>query len=121
MTEEEQIEYLANLFYVARLDGRVDSNEDALAEEMARGIRAGYLETRKAVDLSATSDYAIGIPNRFSDCVRNLEDMIHMAYLSDGLDADEKKIIIEFARNIGVTQTQLERIRKETKKRLQNK
>ena len=121
MTEAEQIDYLANLFFVARLDGRVDSGEDALAETMAKGIGAGYLETRKAVDLSATSDYAIRISKRFSERVRNLEDMIHMAYHSDGLDADEKKTIIEFARNIGVTQTQLELVRKEAKKRLQEK
>ena len=118
MTEAEQIEYLANLYFVARLDGRVDSGEDALADKMSKGIGAGYLETRKAVDLSATSDYEIRIPKRFADRVRNLEDMIEMAYHSDGLDAAEKKTIIDYARNIGVTQTQLNSIHKEAKKRL---
>ena len=118
MTEAEQIDYLANLYYVARLDGRVDMSEDTLAEKMAQGIGAGYLETRKAVDLSARSDYTLRIPPRFSDRVRNLEDMVQMAYYSDGLDADEKKTLIAYARDIGITQAQLDTVRREAKQRL---
>ncbi len=85
MTEEEQIQYLANLFHVARADGRVDVSEDSLAEDIAKSIGAGYLETRKALDLSAEKDFSVTFPARFSERIRNLEDMLLLAYCDQDL------------------------------------
>ena len=119
MTEQEQIQYLANVFYVARADGRVDVAEDSSVEDMARGIGAGYLETRKALDLSAEKDFCVQFPPRLSDRIRNLEDMLYLAYCHQGLHDLEKGIIVDFARKIGITQEQLNLMRKEAKARLQ--
>ena len=121
MTKDEQVQYLANIFHVARADGRVSTVEDSMVEELAKGINAGYLETRNALDLSMEKDFTFTFPKRFSDRIRNLEDMLFVAYGESGLDDMEKKVIVNYAKQIGITQSQIDIIRKETKARLQNK
>ena len=121
MTKDEQIHYLANIFYVARADGRVSTVEDSVVEELSKGINAGYLETRNALDLSMAKDFTFTFPKRFSDRIRNLEDMLCVAYCESGLDDMEKKVIVNYAKQIGITQKEIDIIRKETKARLQNK
>ena len=121
MTKDEQIHYLANIFYVARADGRVSTLEDSMVEELSKGINAGYLETRNALDLSMAKDFTFTFPKRFSDRIRNLEDMLCVAYCESGLDDMEKKVIVDYAKQIGVTQKEIDIIREETKARLKNK
>ena len=121
MTEEEQVQYLANIYHVARADGRVEVIEDGVIENMANDIGAGYLETRNALDLSVEKDFSIIFPARLSDRIRNLEDMLQLAYQDQVLHGLEKKIMIDFARQIGITQEQVNTIRKEAKARLQQK
>ena len=121
MTKDEQIHYLANIFYVARADGRVSTLEDSMVEELSKGINAGYLETRNALDLSMAKDFTFTFPKRFSDRIRNLEDMLCVAYCESGLDDMEKKVIVDYAKQIGVTQKEIDIIREETKDRLKNK
>ena len=121
MTQEEQIQYLANIYHVARADGRVEVIEDSVTEVMAQGIGAGYLETRNALDLSAQKDFQVTFPPRLSERIRNLEDMLLVAYSDKELHNMEKKIIIDFAKQIGITQQQVTTIQKEAKTRLQNK
>ncbi len=118
MTEQEQILYLANIFHVARADGRVEVIEDGVAEAMAAGIGAGYLETRKALDLSLEKDFTVCLPGRFSERIRNLEDMLAMAYADADLHSEEKAAVIAFAKQVGVTQEQLRTIQGEVKKRV---
>ena len=94
MTKDEQVQYLANIFHVARADGRVSTVEDSMVEELAKGVNAGYLETRNALDLSMEKDFTFTFPKRFSDRIRNLEDMLFVAYGESGLDDMEKKVIV---------------------------
>ena len=117
MTTEEQIQYLANIYHLARADGRVEVREDRVVEGMAAGIGAGYLETRNALDMSFEKDFRIVFPGRLSDRMRNLEDMLCLAYSYKGLGDLEKRVIVDFARQIGVTQEQVDVIRTEAKAR----
>lgn len=118
MTKDEQVQYLANIFHVARADGRVSTVEDSMVDELAKGVNAGYLETRNALDLSMEKDFTFTFPKRFSDRIRNLEDMLFVAYCESGLDDMEKKIIVDYAKQVGINQKQIDIIRKETKARL---
>ena len=118
MTENEQIQYLANVFHVARADKRLDGIEDSIAEEIAQGIGAGYLQTRKALDLASQKDYCVEFPARLSDRIRNFEDMLLVACCDQKLHDLEKKIIVDFAKQIPITQEQVNVIRKEVKARL---
>ena len=117
MIESEQVQYLASGYHVARADGRVDVAEDALAEEIAHGIGAGYLETRKALDLSFEKDFQVVPPQRLSDRIRCLEDMLALAQCDRKLTTQERGPIVDFARRIGITQDQLNTIQQETRTR----
>ena len=118
MTQNEQIQYLANIYYLARADENFEVEEDYLLQDIAKGISAGYLETRKALDLSMTSDFKIKFPARLSDRIKNLEDMLLVAYYDKKLHEMEKKIILTYAKHLDITKEQFEIIQNETKKRL---
>ena len=121
MTEQEQILYLANIFHVARADGRVEVIEDGAAEAMAAGIGAGDLQTRKALDLSLEKDFKVYLPARLSERMRNLEDMLEMAYVDADLHAVEKGAVVDFAKQVGVTQEQLRTIQREVQGRVKER
>lgn len=55
MKKEEQVKYLANIFYLLLSDGEVETAEKRVYENIARDIGAGYLE-RKAAKESAEND-----------------------------------------------------------------
>ena len=118
MNQQEQIQYLANIYNLAAADGNFEVEEDYLLQEIAKGIGAGYLETRKALDLSQQKDFAVKLPHRYSEKLRCLEDMLFLALSDKKLQEMEKEIIITFAKQLGVNQEQMDLIRKETKDRL---
>jgi uncharacterized tellurite resistance protein B-like protein len=119
MTQNEQIQYLANIYYLARADAQFEVEEDYLLQDIAKGIGAGYLETRKALDMSMASDFKIKFPARLSERIRNLEDMLLVAYYNKKLHEMEKKIILTYAKHLDITKEQFETIQQEVKKRLQ--
>jgi uncharacterized tellurite resistance protein B-like protein len=121
MTQEEQIQYLANIYYLARADNDFQVEEDYLLQEIAKDIGAGYLETRKALDLSISPDFKIIFPARFSERIRNFEDMLAVAYYDKKLQQMEKEIIVNYARHLDITKEQFEVIQQEAKKKLQER
>jgi uncharacterized tellurite resistance protein B-like protein len=120
MTQDQQIQYLANIYYLARADKDFQVEEDYLLQDIAKSIGAGYLETRKALDLSMTDDFKIKFPACFSDRIKNLEDMLLVAYYDKKLQEMEKKIITAYAKHLDITKEQFQTIQQEVKKRLQN-
>ena len=118
MTQQEQIQYLANIYYLAGIDSNFEVEEDYILQEIAKGIGAGYLETRKALDLSVQKDFAIKLPIRYSEKFRCLEDMLFVAMSDAKLHAMEKQVIISYSKKLGINQEQLDQIRSETKQRL---
>ena len=52
MNKEEQVQYLANVFYIVLADGNTDKNEEKAFERIAQAIGAGYFERRNAQDLA---------------------------------------------------------------------
>jgi uncharacterized tellurite resistance protein B-like protein len=118
MTQEEQIQYLANIYYLARADGRFEVEEDYLLQEIAKGIGAGYLETRKALDMSMADGFEVKFPERFSDRMRNLEDMLMVAYYDNKIQEMEKKIIVSYSKHLGIDKQQFDIIKSEIKQRL---
>jgi uncharacterized tellurite resistance protein B-like protein len=118
MTQAEQIQYLANIYYLARSDGRFEVEEDYLLQEIAKGIGAGYLETRKALDMSMAEGFEVKFPARFSDRMRNLEDMLMVAYYDNTIQQMEKKIIVSYSKHLGIDQREFDIIKSEIKQRL---
>ena len=118
MDYEEKIQYLANIYHLVRADGRVSSVEEKVMAEVAKGIGVGYLETRKGLDRAIEKDFAFKYPARWSERVRNIEDMLLAAYADDKLHPPEKEVLLEYAKNLGINQKQFNIIKKETKERL---
>ena len=120
MTQDEQIQFLANIYYLARADKDFQVEEDYLLQDIAKSIGAGYLETRKALDLSMAQDFKIKFPARLSDRIKNLEDMLLVAYYDKKLHEMEKKIITAYAKHLDITKEQFETVQREVKERLQH-
>jgi uncharacterized tellurite resistance protein B-like protein len=119
MAEEDRIIYLANIISVSRADGNFDSHEQKALQGICRSIGATETDLEKAMQAADGDDYLVTPVGRFSDKVRNLEDMVFIA-LSDGqLPESEKKRIRSFAKAIKVTQEQISEIVSEAKDRLQ--
>jgi len=118
MTEQEQIQYLANLYYTARTDEKFDVEEDYLLQEIAKEIGSGYLQTRKALDLAMEKGFKITLAVRWSEKIRALEDMLLVAMWDKKLHEMEKKVVLTQAKKAGIGKEQFELIRMEAKDRL---
>ena len=118
MAEEDRVLYLANIISISRVDGKLSSHEQKAIEEICQTIGARKDDLDEAMKAVEGGDYQVTPVGRFSDKVRNLEDMVFIA-LSDGqLPESEKKEIRSFARAINVNQDQINEIVSESKDRL---
>ena len=117
MTKDEQVRYLANLYHVLLSDGKVETVEEKVFEQIAREIGAGYFERRNALESAQAEGYELFMMKRFSDRIRNLEDMLFAAMCNGVVDADEKKFIVDFATRAAMNQQQFNTIKAEAKRR----
>ena len=115
MTNEEGIQYLANIYYLLRIDGSIDRAEEKVFEKIGKAVGVGYFDMSKAKDLSAEEGFSIKVPDRFSDRIRCLEDMLVVAYSDKSLHPMEKKILAGYAKNLGLSREQLSAIQEESK------
>ena len=118
MAEEDRVCYLANIILISKTDGKFDSHEKKAIDRICETIRAREDDLNRAIKAVDKGNYQLKPVGRFSDRVRNLEDMVFIA-LSDGrLPEAEKKKIRSFAKTIGVNQDQINVIVSESKDRL---
>jgi DnaJ-domain-containing protein 1 len=117
MNNEEKARYLANIYYVLLADGQVDRVEERVFEEMSREIGAGYFERKEALDLARKPGYRVEPAGRWSQQVRNLEDMLFAAFADDAFHPAEKKAVREYAAGLGIDQKQFTRVIEEAKQR----
>lgn len=121
MTGEEKITYLANLAAIAAIDENPARPEGLAIQDVSEGIGAGQRELQKALEMVAKGDYSITLLGRYSDNIRNLEDMILVALRDGDFSKAEKPEIISFVKSIKITQDQLNQILSEVKARTQIK
>jgi uncharacterized membrane protein YebE (DUF533 family) len=117
MKNEEAARYLANIYLVLASDNEVKRDEERLFEAISREIQAGYLERRQAMELADNQRVQTNVSARWSERIRNLEDMIFVAYSNGVLEPSEKQAIVEYARHLGIEQQQLDLVKKEVKQR----
>lgn len=117
MKSEEATRYLANIYLVLASDNEVDRDEERLFEAIAREIQAGYSERRQAMRLADNQGVQTNVSTRWSERIRNLEDMIFVAYGNGVLEPLEKQAIVEYAKHLGIEQQQLDLVKKEVKQR----
>ncbi len=117
MKREETVDYLANLYAVVLADGVVERPEERVFEAVAREIGAGYLERKQAIARASEERLPIRLDLRWSDQIRNLEDMLLVGYCDGSLDPTEKQVIVDYAKFLGITQSQLSAVREDAKRR----
>ena len=118
MTKEQRVMYLANVAMVAVIDGELKPSEAKAIESIRQEIGAAKAELKKALATVAQGNYKIFPVGRFSDHVRNLEDMIVVSLKDGVLDESEKSEVLSFAKSIKITRDQISEIFSEAKARI---
>jgi Zn finger protein HypA/HybF involved in hydrogenase expression len=118
MNKEDMVPYLANAALISASDGKLDPREAKAIESIRKEIGAGERELNEALNLVARCGHKIRPVGRFSDKVRNLEDMIFVSLADGNLDKIQKPEILSFAKAIKISQTQLTQLLSEAKSRL---
>ena len=117
MNKEEKIHYLANIYYVLLADAQVDRIEERVFEEISRDIGAGYFERKDAAERARKPGYQVRPAGRWSQRIRNLEDMLLAAYSNGVMDPAEKKAVKQYAAQVGIDQKQFGVVIQEAKQR----
>ena len=121
MTKEDKVLYLANVALISAVDGEISPLEAQAIECVSEEIGATKDDLREALTSVAHGEHQITPVGRFSDKIRNLEDMIFVS-LSDGeLSKPEKPEVISFAKSIMITQDMITKIVSESKIRLESR
>ncbi|MBW1703559.1 MAG: zinc ribbon domain-containing protein [Deltaproteobacteria bacterium] len=118
MRKEDMIPYLANAALVSVADGEFNPDEAKAIDSIRKEIGAGEQELKEALNIVARGGLKLMPVGRFSDKVRNLEDMIFVSLVDGKLDKKQKPEILSFAKAIKISQTQLTQLLSETKLRL---
>ena len=114
MIGKEIISYLANLITIASADGSVSKKEEAAVERVCNEINAKKTDLEEAKKISKKGHYLVTPVGRYSERIRNLEDMIFVALSDNDLSDSEKKVILPFAKAIGAKQEQINTILSES-------
>ena len=120
MTKEEMVTYLANIAQISAADGEITTEEAKTIQSIRREIGATEDDLKNALRAVARGDYKVTPPGRFSDKIRNLEDIILASISDKELSETEKPEILTFAKSITVTQKQLNEMFVEAKTRLKS-
>lgn len=117
MNPAERVGYLANL--LRTLEGRKAEGRAArVVEGIAREIGATAQEREAAAREAEAPDRAPVYPARYSDRVRNLEDMLLLAMADEKLSVAERNFILEAQRAVGVEPAAWSKVSAECRERL---
>jgi Zn finger protein HypA/HybF involved in hydrogenase expression len=118
MNREDIVCYLANIAVISAVDGELHPREAKAIDNIRLEIGAGKEEFHEALNTVARSGHTITPVGRFSEKIRNLEDMIFVSLVDGNLDKKQKPEILSFAKAIKVSQSQLTELLSEAKLRV---
>ncbi|MDT8390567.1 MAG: zinc-ribbon domain-containing protein [Lentisphaeria bacterium] len=96
--------YLANVLSVARADNVIADSEQVALDTLCAEIGAKKTDLKKAEKLVASTDFVPQPVGRFSDRVRNVEDMIFVSLMDGDLGEAETAIIVSFIKKTELNQ-----------------
>ncbi len=117
MTRKERIVYLGNVAHVAGADSEVSPKEGEAIEQVRKEMGIPEEDLARALQAVGQGRHSVAPVGRFSDRIRNLEDMVFVAVCDNRFSGDEKPEIVGFAKQVGVSQAQLNEILKEARQR----
>jgi len=116
VSNSDQITYIANVIAIAQADGKVTGKEQSAIAFVRQKNGLSEDDVQAAISLTQSGDYKITPVGRFSDAIRNLEDMLLVSLIDGDLADEEKKAMLAFAKAIKLSQKQIKVIVSETKK-----
>lgn len=117
MTSSDLVQYLANVIHVVRADSQLSPAEETAFAAVVTDMGAKKKEVKEAERLTSQNGFQAKPVGRYSELVRNIEDMVYVALADGDLGDSEKATIVEFAKKLGVTQNQVDRIASEARTR----
>ncbi|HUT91221.1 MAG TPA: zinc ribbon domain-containing protein [Thermoguttaceae bacterium] len=119
MNEAEIVTYLANVMCVARADSVLQPEEESALEAIRTALKAKKTDMGKAEKIASKPDYQPTPVGCYSDKIRNFEDMVFVALADTKIDPTEKVMIVAFAKQIAMTQDQVNIVISEARSRVQ--
>ncbi len=107
LSNEQQVDYLANVIGLARTDGNVTPLETEALELVRKAIGARKTELNAAYRKAEADGFVPQVVGSWSDQIKNLESIIYVALVDGTLEGDEKQYVLSFARQVKITQDQL--------------
>lgn len=121
MTSPEIVKYIANVLSVIRADNSSNSLEEKAFEIVISEIGAKKKEIKDAERMVSDKDFIVAPVGRYSEIIRNFEDMVYVAKADGVLSDTENQKILSFASKIDITEEQIELIISDTNSRLLSK
>ena len=116
MNNSDQITYIANVIAIAQADGKVTDKEQGAIAFVYQKNGLSEDDAQAAIRLVQAGDYNIAPVGRYSETIRNLEDMLLVSLIDGDLADEEKKAVLTFAKAVKLSQEQINIILAETKK-----
>lgn len=121
MDDKDLQQYLANILFVMKFDGPPSQDEKDAFAQVCDSLNAGDTDSRTAEELVVRPDFVMRPAGSSADRLRNLQDLVYVAIIDGELTDLERVKVIDFAKQVGITQKQMNRIVAEAKIRCQSR
>jgi hypothetical protein len=107
LSDAEIAQYLINVILIMRADGTVAPREESTLETIRQESGAKKADLNRALKSVEAGSASLIKTGRFSDQIRNLEDMLFIRLIDNNLSEAASNLISQFCGQIGVSQDQL--------------
>lgn len=115
LSSEQKVQYLANILFIARADGKIANKETIIVEDVQKWIGAKKSELNKANQMVEQPNFKLILIGNFTDKVKNLEDLILISLIDGSLDEVEKSELINVAKELQISKDQFNYILNDVK------
>jgi len=113
LIESDQLKYLANVIYIAHIDGALSHRETATIEEVRSSLGAKMGTLKAAIRAVETGAYVPSPLGGFPTRVANVAHMLYIGVVDGDLSQIEREAIQRFSVAAGVTSEQVETMLRE--------
>jgi len=96
MDSEDRVLYLANVILISAADGTLSDEEGQAIEKIRQEMGAEEEQLKQALEAVARGGHSLKPVGRFSDRVRNFEDMVFVSLADGEMSKAEKPELLSF-------------------------
>lgn len=116
LDNEQKVRYLMNVIGLARSDNALSPKESDAIDLIQTTIGARKTELNKAYKMVEGENFSPEVIGAWSDQIKNLEHIIYVALIDGSIHANEKSYILSFAKQVRLSQDQLNLIISDVKR-----